>query len=452
MTRFLLENTTNAPATLRSLNMGRQESDALKTSLRTLNDLARQGSFFVESSPVAFRAPQVLKQGIAAAYMNVSHVCNLKCRYCFAGGGHYGRPTARLMSKATIRKTLDLLASGVVQGQSLNINLFGGEPLMNFDGIRFAVQYAKRAFAPDIKVTFGIATNATLLDRRRASFLEEHGIVPLLSIDPTAEDHNALRPFRNGKPSYERTRRNVVDFLRRYSVGRRALLRASFTGRTFNNMAGKVLALDALGDSPRIAYQPVHLAPDHPLSLDGVPEDHWIAQLEATAQVFWDRLVAERPLYHVDLIRSLRERLGVQPARSDFGCGLGRFLAFTPDGEIYPCHEVIELGGQFRLGSVHGSYDDQSRQRVLDRVAQRPEGCRECWMAAHCGIGCRGNAVRCYEDIDALQPSSCAWKEALFKTSAWLAARIRELPEERSQELLRLLYSKKRQGEDQEDG
>ena len=381
---------------------GKGETEELFADIRSLQE---QGLLFsydaqLHCPPEGLGKPTVLK----AMCLHVAHDCNLRCRYCFAGTGAF-HGQRLLMPLEVGQKAIDMLIARSGNRKFLELDFFGGEPLMNFDVVKQLVAYGKERAAERGKtIRFTLTTNAYALTDEIIDFLNREMENVVLSIDGRKEVHDALRPTASGEGSYDVSLANAKK-LAQARRQQKYYVRGTFT-RNNLDFANDVMRLAEEGFE-QISVEPVVLQPSSPYSL---LEEHLPAILQE-----YDRLlklyVESRKtgkwfsFFHfvVDLDGGpcIKKRLS--------GCGAGsEYVAVTPDGEIFPCHQFVGREG-YRMGNVlTGELDEDIRAKFAANHVLAKEECASCWARLYCTGGCAANAQAFNGEINKPYEMECA--------------------------------------------
>lgn len=321
--------------------------------------------------------------------LNVSHDCNLRCRYCFAGSGHFGGERL-LMPVETGRQAIDFLIKKSGRRRHCEIDFFGGEPLMNFGTVRELVAYGKaRALETGKVIKFTLTTNALLLDEEITGFLNREGLSVVLSLDGRPEVNDAMRlTVSGGRGSYEHIRPKISSFIESRNNAN-YIVRGTYT-RHNPDFALDVLHLADLGYRS-VSVEPVVGAPADEWSLRQEDLEGLSKEYETLAVEYLRRITEGRPFeffhFNLDLDHGpcLPKRLS--------GCGAGyEYMAVTPEGDLYPCHQFVGRT-QYRLGNVwDGAENTETVKMFRNAHIYAKEDCRNCWARFHCGGGCHANA------------------------------------------------------------
>ncbi len=337
------------------------------------------------------KRPTVVK----ALCLHIAHDCNLACRYCFAEEGEYHGRRA-LMSFEVGKKALDFLIANSGQRRNLEVDFFGGEPLMNWQVVKDLVAYGReQEKLHDKKFRFTLTTNGVLLNDEVMEFCNREMGNVVLSIDGRKEIHDKMRPFRKGAGSYDL----IVPKFQKFAESRnqdKYYVRGTFT-RNNLDFSEDVLHLANLGFK-QISVEPVVAEPTEPYAL----------KEEDLPQLFeqYDKLAAEMVKRHKDgkdfnfFHFMIDLEGGPCVAKRLSGCGSGtEYLAVTPWGDFYPCHQFVG-NEKFLLGNVD---DGIVKTEICDEFkccnVCAKEKCRNCFAKFYCSGGCAANAYNFTGDI-----------------------------------------------------
>jgi len=376
----------------------------VQACLREIDALKEEGLLFSEDvyeeiAPVLQRGEPVVK----ALCLHVAHTCNLNCEYCFASQGKYHGERA-LMTYEVGKQALDFLMDHSGGRTNLEVDFFGGEPLLNWDVVKRLVTYAREQEGPRSKrFRFTLTTNGMLVDDEVIDFCnrEMHNVV--LSLDGRREVHDRLRKDYAGHGSYD----TIVPKFQKLvqSRGNKSYyLRGTFTH--FNpDFTKDILHMADLGFT-ELSMEPVVAAPGDPYALTEEDLPVVLEQYEVLAKEMLRREKEGRgfTFYHymIDLEHGpcIYKRLS--------GCGSGtEYLAVTPWGELFPCHQFV---GEptYSMGDVwKGVTNTALREKFAScNVYARPE-CRDCWAKLYCSGGCAANAYHATGSITGVYEYGC---------------------------------------------
>ncbi len=362
-------------------------AEDLADTYAELCGLVQQGLLYSSDSYAEFGA-QLGEAPVKAMCLHVAHDCNLRCRYCFASTGDFGQKR-ELMSFSTAKKAIDLLVSLSGPRRNLEVDFFGGEPLMNFDVVKQTVEYARSLEqAAGKNFRFTITTNGLALTDDRIAYINREMSNVVLSLDGRQEINDRMRPLTNGEGSYE----VILPKFQQLVAGRgdkEYYVRGTYT-RDNLDFDKDVLHLASLGFD-QISVEPVV----------GPAEDAYSIRQEDMAEIAqsYDRLLntmldaAEDgavPFHFFHFMLDLDN--GPCAIKRLKGCGCGNeYLAVTPDGELYPCHQFVGQAG-YAMGDVDRGITrpELHAEFAAAHLLNKPE-CSQCWAKFYCSGGCNAN-------------------------------------------------------------
>ncbi|MBE6956725.1 MAG: thioether cross-link-forming SCIFF peptide maturase [Ruminococcaceae bacterium] len=340
---------------------------------------------------------------VKALCLHVAHTCNLNCSYCFASQGKYHGQRA-LMSFEVGKQALDFLMDNSGTRHNLEVDFFGGEPLMNWDVVKQLVAYARSVEKERGKnFRFTLTTNGVLIDDDVIEFANREMSNVVLSLDGRKEIHDATRVDFAGNGSYERI---VPKFQQLVASrgGKGYYMRGTFTHQN-PDFTKDVLHMADLGFT-ELSMEPVVAAPDDPMALTPADIEVVKDQYEILAKEMLRREEEGRPLTFYHYMIDLTEGPCVYKRIS--GCGSGtEYMAVTPWGDLYPCHQFVGEE-EYKLGDVwNGVTNDALREefRACNAYA-RPE-CKDCWAKLYCSGGCAANAYHASGSIRGIYEPGC---------------------------------------------
>ncbi len=401
--------------------------DEVKEAGRELLELVDQELLFADDSYLDGLAGQeVGSLSLKAICLNVSHDCDLRCRYCFAGTGAFGGERLN-MSVDTARRAIDFLLENSAGRKRVEVDFFGGEPLLNLPVVKETVAYGEERAADQGKeIRFTLTTNGMLLDDDTAAYLNEKMFNLVLSLDGRREVNDRMRVSPNGVSVYDA----VLPRFRRLAQirgDRQYYVRGTYTAYNKDFFADVRHLVEAGFD--RVSVEPVVADSRHRYALRHEDLPELFRQYELLADYFCELYPTRQrfEFYHFNL--SLLH--GQCLAKRLTGCGAGgEYLAVTPNGDIYPCHQFVGRE-DYRLGNLaEESLDENLRSTFRKAHVLAKEDCRGCWARFFCSGGCHANAVNANGDILRPDRFSCKLLQKRLECSIYIQARLTAEQEE----------------------
>jgi uncharacterized protein len=362
------------------------------------------------------------KTVVKALCLHIAHDCNLACKYCFAEEGEYHGRRA-LMSFEVGKKALDFLVENSGNRKNLEVDFFGGEPLMNWDVVKQLVEYGRsKEKEYNKKFRFTMTTNGVLLNDEIMEYCNREMSNVVLSLDGRKEVNDQMRPFRNGKGSYEL----IVPKFQKFAKLRGEkdyYIRGTFT-RNNMDFSKDVLEFADLGFES-MSIEPV-VAQDE--------EDYSIRQEDIPA------ILEEYDKLAVEYIKRQKEGRGFNffhfnidltqgpcVAKRLSGCGSGtEYLAVTPWGDFYPCHQFVGEE-EFLLGNVDtGVTNTQIRDEFKLCNVYAKDKCRDCFARFYCSGGCAANSYNFHGSITDAYDTGCEMQKKRIECAIMIKAALAE--------------------------
>ncbi len=367
--------------------------------------LKEQGKLFTPDTYAEMAGEQKRRSAgvVKALCLHVAHSCNLHCSYCFASQGKYHGERA-LMSFEVGKQALDFLVANSGHRRNLEVDFFGGEPLMNFDVVKQLVAYARSIEKEHQKnFRFTLTTNGMLLDDDVIDFAnrEMHNVV--LSLDGRKEVHDRFRVDYAGKGSWDRI---VPKFQKLVAArgNRNYYMRGTFTHANPDFLKDIQQMLD-LGFT-ELSMEPVVCAADDPSALTREDLPIVLEQYEHVAELMIRRRREGRPFTFYQYMIDLKGGPCIYKRIS--GCGSGtEYMAVTPWGDLYPCHQFVGEE-RFCLGNVWDGVTNHACQAEFAacNVYAHPE-CADCWARLYCSGGCAANAYHATGSVTGVYQYGC---------------------------------------------
>lgn len=366
--------------------------------------LIKDGRLFAkdafENSALDFKKRQGVLKAIC---LHVAHDCNLACKYCFAGKGEYDGPKG-LMSFKTGKRALDFLVEKSGTRKNLEVDFFGGEPLLNWEVCKKLVEYGRSIEKEHGKnFRFTLTTNGVLVNDEVIDFCNREMGNVVLSLDGRKETHDRLRTTCNGKGSYDL----IVDKFKKFANARNQAdyyMRGTYTHYN-TDFSKDIIHMADLGFK-ELSIEPVVSDPTEPYAL----KENDLPILKEQYEILADEMLRRYrngngfTFYHymIDL------NSGPCIVKRISGCGVGtEYMAVTPSGELYPCHQFVG-DEKFLLGDI---WKGVINTAILDEfkgcnVYSHPE-CKDCFAKLYCSGGCAANAYHTTGSVNGIYEFGC---------------------------------------------
>ena len=360
------------------------------------------------------KRPTVVK----ALCLHIAHDCNLACQYCFAEEGEYHGRRA-LMSFEVGKKALDFLIANSGNRRNLEVDFFGGEPLMNWQVVKDLVAYGReQEKLHDKKFRFTLTTNGVLLNDEVMEFCNREMGNVVLSIDGRKEVHDKMRPFRKGAGSYDL----IVPKFQQFAESRhqdKYYVRGTFTHYNLD-FSEDVLHLADLGFK-QISVEPVVAEPKEPYAIREEDLPKLFEEYDKLAVEMIRRHKSGEDFNFFHLMIELEG--GPCVAKRLSGCGSGtEYLAVTPWGDFYPCHQFVG-NEKFLLGNVdEGILNTDIRDEFKCCNVYAKEKCRKCFARFYCSGGCAANAYNFSGDICGAYDIGCELQKKRIECAIMIKA------------------------------
>lgn len=319
-----------------------------------------------------------------ALSLAISQKCNMGCMYCYAEQGNFGGPS-KSMPLETALASIDMLIDTKKEGDRVQITFLGGEPLVNREDIVKATAYAyKKGKDKQVKVGFSITTNGTLLQEQDMLFFEKYGFAVTISIDGDQKSHDALRPMKGGKGSYETIMKNVAPFLK-YQQKMQVSARVTITPSNLNLLT-TLNELVTLGFHS-VGFSPLLNSSNHQGEMEQEDLQVLLKEMIACGLAFEENIIKGKRYPFLNMVNAFKE-IAKQTHRP-YPCGAGAgYMGVSADGELAACHRFVnEPRGA--LGNVTDGIDINKQNTWLaNRHVHQQTPCTQCWAKYLCGGGC----------------------------------------------------------------
>ena len=401
---------------------GREDVTAqdIEDCFSDIEELKAAGKLFTPDTfaPMADTLKQKTSGVVKALCLHVAPTCNLNCSYCFASQGKYSGERA-IMSLEVGKRALDFLIENSQGRRNLEVDFFGGEPLMNWDMIKELVAYARvREKEEGKNFRFTLTTNGVLIDDDVIEFSNREMSNVVLSLDGRREVHDRFRVDYQGQGSWEKI---VPKFQRFVEMrgGKNYYMRGTFTHANPDFLEDIKTMLD-LGFT-ELSMEPVVCAPNDPSALTAEDRALVIEQYKKLAELMKERRREGRPFTFYHYMIDLKGGPCIYKRVS--GCGSGtEYMAVTPWGDLYPCHQFVG-DEKYLLGNI---WDGVTNKVIQDdfmacNVYTRPE-CADCWAKLYCSGGCAANAYHATGSVRGVYKEGCELFRARMECAIMLEA------------------------------
>ncbi|HYE67612.1 MAG TPA: thioether cross-link-forming SCIFF peptide maturase [Anaerovoracaceae bacterium] len=363
-------------------------------ALEEINYLVENEMLYTDDSQVTMDMLEGRGAVIKAMCLHVAHDCNMTCKYCFGDKGAF-EGVRSLLSLETGKKAIDFLLEHSGTRRNLEIDFFGGEPLMNFEVVKSLVAYgreAEKVYGKNIRFT--ITTNGLLLDDVKADFINKNMDNVILSIDGRQSVNDNMRRTVNNKGTYDIITENYVRFVEKRKGT--YYVRGTFTRENLD-FSEDVKHLADKGFK-NVSIEPVVTDPSFSYALQEDDKEMILKEYDKLTDLYLDYAKEGKKFeffhFNVDMNQ------GPCVVKRVSGCGAGtEYVAVSPEGDIYPCHQFV--GNQdFKLGNLNDDHFENNRYDEFNKAhIYNKEKCRECWAKFYCSGGCHANAYHMNHDI-----------------------------------------------------
>lgn len=412
------------PAVLQKL-LARYDRAEVEEAYCEALELYNDGSLFSVDDYDRFKNLMVLSP-VKAMCLHISHDCNLRCDYCFAGTGDYGNGRKNMPTEVGML-AIDYLLEKSEGRRNLEVDFFGGEPLLNFDVVKEIVTYARSKEKEYNKVfRFTLTTNGLMLDDDKIDFINREMSNVVLSIDGRREINDRVRHRVDNSGCYDSILPKFKKLVQRRGDGQ-YYVRGTFTKYNLD-FAQDVLHLNECGFD-QISVEPVVSDEKYPYSITEQDLPRIYDEYEKLAKVLIERRQNMDGFNFFHFMMDLEQ--GPCAIKRLRGCGAGNeYVAITPDGDVYPCHQFVG-NEQWKMGDVFSkSIDMDKKQQFAASTVYGKEACRDCWAKFYCSGGCNANSATYCGDILKPYKLSCELEKKRVECAIMIkAAMMEDMPE-----------------------
>ena len=396
--------------------------DEIRECISEVKELVEDGQLFTEDiyEPFVEKFKEKRQTVVKALCLHIAHDCNLACKYCFAEEGEYHGRRA-LMSFEVGKKALDFLVANSGNRVNLEVDFFGGEPLMNWDVVKQLVAYGRSLEKPNNKkFRFTLTTNGVLLNDEVMEFVNKEMSNVVLSLDGRKEVNDRMRPFRTGKGSYDL----IVHKFQKLAESRNQTnyyIRGTFT-RNNLDFSEDVKHFADLGFK-QMSIEPVVGPEEDPYSIREQDLPQIMEEYDKLALEYIDRYKKGNGFNFFHFMIDLTQGPCVYKRLS--GCGSGtEYLAVTPWGDFYPCHQFVG-NEDFLMGNVdEGITKPELVKEFGNCNVYSKEKCKNCFAKFYCSGGCAANSYNFHGTINDAYDIGCEMQRKRVECSIMIKAAL----------------------------
>lgn len=395
----------------------------VEESYKEIEELVKEGLLYTEDE-YEFHPSFVNREPVIKALcLNVAHDCNLKCKYCFAKQGDFGG-NAELMPLEIGKKAMDFLVANSGNRKNLDVDFFGGEPLMNWEVVKELVKYGREIEKPAGKnMRFTITTNGVLLDDEKIDFINEHMHNVVLSLDGRKEINDNMRLTVNDKGSYDVIVPKFQKLVSQRPKDKYYYVRGTFTrnnldfSKDINHFADLGFELTSV--------EPVVDDESNPFALREEDLPKIFEEYENYAAELAERQLKGEKLKFFHFMIDLNQ--GPCVIKRITGCGAGNeYISITPNGDIYPCHQFVGKE-EFIMANLNDEkieIPEDMREMFRNAHVYNKEECKTCWNKFYCSGGCHANAINFNGDIRKPYELGCEMQRKRTECAIMIQAKL----------------------------
>ena len=394
-------------------------ADEIREAYDELYELKKAGQLFAQDDYIDVSRYIPVNAPVKALCLHVAHDCNLRCKYCFASTGDFGQGR-KIMPPEIAKKAIDFVIARSGVRHNIEVDFFGGEPLMAWDTVTQTVDYARSLEEKyNKKFRFTITTNGLLLDEDKRKYINENMDNCVLSLDGRREVNDEFRKTVAGTGSYDTIVPKFKALVDERDPNLDYYARGTFTSHNFD-FAEDVLSIADAGFD-RLSVEPVTADPGcgYDLTEDDLPKIE--AEYDRLTDIMLERKKEGKPFTFFHFMVDLDQ--GPCVVKRLRGCGAGyEYVAVTPDGDIYPCHQFVGKD-EFKQGSVlDQSFNMDIAQKFAGmNIYSRPK-CQKCWAKFYCSGGCSAANYNMNHDMNDSYDLGCEMERKRLECAIYLKA------------------------------
>lgn len=394
-------------------------ADEIREAYDELYELKKAGQLFAQDDYIDVSRYIAVNAPVKALCLHVAHDCNLRCKYCFASTGDFGQGR-KIMPPEIAKKAIDFVIARSGVRHNIEVDFFGGEPLMAWDTVTQTVDYARSLEEKyNKKFRFTITTNGLLLDEDKRKYINENMDNCVLSLDGRREVNDEFRKTVAGTGSYDTIVPKFKALVDERDPNLDYYARGTFTSHNLD-FAEDVLSIADAGFD-RLSVEPVTADPGcgYDLTEDDLPKIE--AEYDRLTDIMLERKKEGKPFTFFHFMVDLDQ--GPCVVKRLRGCGAGyEYVAVTPDGDIYPCHQFVGKD-EFKQGSVlDQSFNMDIAQKFAGmNIYSRPK-CQKCWAKFYCSGGCSAANYNMNHDMNDSYDLGCEMERKRLECAIYLKA------------------------------
>ena len=394
-------------------------ADEIREAYDELYELKKAGQLFAQDDYIDVSRYIPVNAPVKALCLHVAHDCNLRCKYCFASTGDFGQGR-KIMPPEIAKKAIDFVIARSGVRHNIEVDFFGGEPLMAWDTVTQTVDYARSLEEKyNKKFRFTITTNGLLLDEDKRKYINENMDNCVLSLDGRREVTDEFRKTVAGTGSYDTIVPKFKALVDERDPNLDYYARGTFTSHNLD-FAEDVLSIADAGFD-RLSVEPVTADPGcgYDLTEDDLPKIE--AEYDRLTDIMLERKKEGKPFTFFHFMVDLDQ--GPCVVKRLRGCGAGyEYVAVTPDGDIYPCHQFVGKD-EFKQGSVlDQSFNMDIAQKFAGmNIYSRPK-CQKCWAKFYCSGGCSAANYNMNHDMNDSYDLGCEMERKRLECAIYLKA------------------------------
>ena len=395
------------------------DAAAVREAYAELYDLKKNGQLFADDDYIDVSKYIPVGAPVKALCLHVAHDCNLRCQYCFASTGDFGTGR-KIMPFEVAKKAIDFVIERSGKRRNIEVDFFGGEPLMAWDTVKQTIDYARSIEEEHgKKFRFTITTNGLLLDDEKIDYINANMDNVVLSLDGRPSVNDEMRKTVSGAGSYDIIVPKFQKLVEKRDPKLDYYARGTFTGKNLDFAEDVVHIADAGFD--RLSVEPVAAEDGCGYELTEADLDKIYAEYDRLTDIMEARRKEGKPFHFFHFMVDLNQ--GPCVVKRLRGCGAGyEYVAVTPEGDIYPCHQFV--GNEaFKQGSVlDGSFDMDIAHKFASMNIYTREKCGDCWAKFYCSGGCSAANHNFSHDLNVPYEMGCKMEKKRLECAIYLKA------------------------------